>query len=575
MSEREPTPRDPCDLYAPTLAMLDAPNLDPGERRAALAHLAGCAHCQADQRAYSRLDADLRHTFGPGGAAPLRTADLLAVIGATHEPSTRVTMRSVVDLGHLDDTERMDRMHDTDRRDDVSAPSREVATPPTLRPGRQQWKAGLGAAAVALVVIVIAATLFSMRSHLSPVKTTGAAATQTTQGHAGGSVTAISMDSPTDGWAIGRPDASIVPPTPSGGSAGAAASSAIFYHFNGSAWVQAALVHGFDPTGAGDAFGVYIKMLSPTDGWAFDGGAHLLRYDGTAWRAATIGLSGSEQVVYVQTLTMISPTDGWAAARVNGGAAGTGTVSFLRYDGQRWTLDKSDLALPSAVDASLLTITGISETTGGDVWATSAPVPAGTAGVALVFHRVNGVWRVAATLRGAQTGTTISPTGIYMSSPTSGWIIGVAYQYTTSSEGTTTTGRALLLRYDGASWKPVSAPLAAVAEGASLQQIVAMGPNDIWVSGSAGHTEMASGLQLSSLLLRYDGQTWTSVTPNVAPTNGTTKTAIVTNISVSSDGALWMVGGTSVMSGNQTSAAPLFWRYRDGAWSAAPVTTGK
>ncbi len=89
MSERNGAAHNACERFAPTLAMLDTPDLDPAERAAALAHLAGCAHCQADQAAYARMDTALRATFGAQAASPLRTAELLAAIGATHEPAPR------------------------------------------------------------------------------------------------------------------------------------------------------------------------------------------------------------------------------------------------------------------------------------------------------------------------------------------------------------------------------------------------------------------------------------------------------------------------------------------------------
>jgi len=580
MSEQERTTRAACDRYAPTLAMLDEPGLDADERRAALAHLAGCARCQADQRAYARMDADLRRAYGPAVAAPQSTAALLAAIGATGEAPIHATIHSEVDLGDIANTGRTSRMRDPDRHDDTSAPTRRVAPSSTLdaRLGWQRWTVGFGAVAVTLVVIVIAATLFSMRARLSPTPATGAAATQTAQAQshlnaAHGVVVAISMDSPTDGWAISQHSASSLPPTPSGGNT---PSGVDFYHYNGSAWVLTQSFPQFQPRD-GLLPGVYLKMFSPTDGWAYGWNymisGQLLHYDGVAWRPMSISLPGGVQVSYMQTLDMISPTDGWAAAFVKGGAAGAGAVGILRYDGQQWTLDTTNFALPSGVDASQLTITSFTETPGGDVWATAA-APSGTGGIAIVFHRVNGVWTVANTPHSANTATTITPMDIYMSSPTSGWIAAEAYQNTTTSEGTGTTVHPLLLRYDGASWTPVTVPLATATNDAPLLQIAAMGPDDIWVSGRASSaTVTSSGLQISSLLLRYDGQTWSQVTPSVSIKGG--NAASITNIALAPDGSLWAVGSLTALSGAQGGAAPLFLRYHNGAWSVTPATSDK
>ncbi|MDE3231443.1 MAG: hypothetical protein KGO05_16310, partial [Chloroflexota bacterium] len=186
MSERNDAPRAACAQFAATLAMLDAPDLDPTARAAALAHLAICPYCQADQAADARLAADLRATFGADAPAPFHTADLLAAIGATSEPApaprpatqpTASAIRSVVDLGAFGDTGGKDTVNDfgrqtTDRqRRDTHADARRAAPIPSprsdTRSGWGRWTTPLAAVAVALVVIVVAATLFSLRGRPS------------------------------------------------------------------------------------------------------------------------------------------------------------------------------------------------------------------------------------------------------------------------------------------------------------------------------------------------------------------------------------------------------------------------
>ncbi len=213
------------------------------------------------------------------------------------------------------------------------------------------------------------------------------------------------------------------------------------------------------------------------------------------------------------------------------------------------------------------------------MWAVGGAPPANPqptlSGVGLIFHRVNGVWQVATALNSIHSSTELDPYGIYMTSSTSGWIVGGAHQSKQSSEGYTTVSHALLLRYDGHRWTQVTAPLGTVTENDSLQQIVGTGPNDIWASGrSSADAVTSTGLQISSLLLHYDGASWSQVTPSISVTGG--NLAMILSIDCR---PRWRHCGQSADCANypnsQVLPMPLFWFYRNGAWSVAPATRGK
>lgn len=591
MSERKNARRAACARFAPTLAMLDAPDLDPAERAAALAHLAGCIWCQADQAADARLSANLRAVYGADGATPFRTADLLAAIGATREPApprwvtppTHEAIRSVRYLDDFEETRGMNPMNERDRLTPsqrgagTSAPTRKAAIPslrgPDTRSGWSRWTAPFATVAVALVVIVVAATLFSLRgnpgsgtgSHSTHANATATALAQTQIGNVnGGAVLAVSMDSPTDGWAVGLPGNSAAHPTPS--SSNGPTPSAVLYHYNGSVWVQSASVADFQPpVGSAD---VYLKMLSPTDGWLFDGDRSLLHYDGSAWRATAISLPGVSSI-YILSIKMASPSLGWAAVNIGGGR-----TRFARYDGARWTLE-SITGLPASVNAQQLAIAGIAVSPQGDAWAVGGAPPAnpvpGMSGVGLVFHRVGGQWVAQAPLNSPGAKVEIDPYSIYMSSPTSGWIVGQQAQSQSTSEGMTQTIHALLLRYDGQRWTPVTVPLGNDA----LTQIVGVGSDNIWASGRTNANEiLANGVTMTALLLHFDGQRWSQVWPNAPIHNATSAYVSASGLAMSSDGALWAVGGAEFAQGQQPTIGPVFWRY-SGAWSLLPATSGK
>ncbi|HEX8726974.1 MAG TPA: hypothetical protein VF739_00035, partial [Ktedonobacterales bacterium] len=445
------------------------------------------------------------------------------------------------------------------------------------RLGWSRWTTPFATVAVALVVIVVAATLFSLRgrpsggtgSNSTHANATATALAQAQPGSVnGGFVLAVSMDSPTDGWAIGQPGDTPAHPTPSSG--GAPAPSAVLYHYNGSAWVQSASVANFQLGGGiGDA---YFKMLSPTDGWAFDGDRSLYHYDGSAWRAVAISLPGVSSV-YIQSIDMVSPSLGWAAVNIGGGR-----IRFARYDGARWTLEPIT-GLPATVNASGFAIAGITVTPQGDAWAVGAgsppnPTP-GMSGVGLVFHRVGGQWVAQAPLNTPSAKVAINPYGIYMSGPNSGWIIGEQEQNKTTSEGTRSITHTLLLRYDGQRWTQITVPLGTVTDYETLTQIVGVGPDNIWVSGrsSAGQV-IAGGVQVDALLLHFDGQSWSQVWPDAPIHNVTAISVSYSGLAMSSDGTLWAVGGASLVQDQQAQNGPVFWRYSGGAWSLLPATSG-
>lgn len=608
MSEQERASRDACARYAPALAALDAPGLDANERSAALEHLANCAYCQADQRAYAQLDSELRGAFGPAAASPLRTAALLAAIGATHEPApqprrasqpVREAIRSVVDLGDIDTLGGSSRMSETDGRgtdSDVESgrEARQLAAIPTLRPGprgrggQRRWAVGFSAVAAVVVFVVVAATLFASHAarpgvpqtaHNAATRTAMAQATASAQLGAG-SLNIISMDSPTDGWAIGS-----APSAP--GSGQNQNPAALIYHYDGAQWTLKAQVTGFNALGGGDT-PAWIKMFSATDGWAFDGAGDILHYDGTAWRQAPISLLGGVKVNGVIAFDMVSPTEGWAVANVTT-AAGP-TITFLHYLsprwGSQWSMEQSAIAVPGLnMSSPSLSIYGFSATTNGDAWAVGAAYASVTNGqgtsnqAGLIFHRVNGVWRVASALNQPNASTELIPSSIVMTSPTSGWIAGASRLLTPSSNGTFDTDHALLMRYTGAHWIPVTLPIDFPSDGDFLNQIVANGPNDIWVEGNTNSGSVtAAGAQIYALLLHYDGKSWSQSKPDVSVSGG--YQANVANIALAPDGSLWAAGSAMKMYDAQGYPVqnvlnPLVWLYRNGIWSPVPIASGK
>ncbi len=310
-------------------------------------------------------------------------------------------------------------------------------------------------------------------------------------------------------------------------------------------------------------------------------GTQVLRYDGTAWRSTTITVTGNEQIVQLLALDMVSPTEGWAAARLNT-TSPQGALGFLRYDGTQWVVEQGDFSLPG-LDKNTLMITGISAAPGGDVWAVGSAYPyaapntsqSSSSQVGLIFQRVNGVWRLASQLNQIGASTALIPSGILMTGPATGWIVGSSQQTQQSPDGAIGISHALLLHYDlqqtGTRWVPVAAPIANPSNGDQLNEIVATGPDDVWVNGNTSGETITAGLAINSLLLHYDGARWTAVTPAFPSLTGVDN-ASIDNIALTPDGTLWAVGALEIGQDNQGVVRPLMCSYSDGAWSVATVT---
>jgi hypothetical protein len=130
-------------------------------------------------------------------------------------------------------------------------------------------------------------------------------------------------------------------------------------------------------------------------------------------------------------------------------------------------------------------------------------------------------------------------------SPIPGQLIGVSAGPGGSAwaAGSTTSGRALIVHRNGATWSQAASPSPG---GAALLHGVSAAPGgSAWVAGDT----CASGCGTSSeadrtLILRWDGLSWSQT---ASPSPG--RTAFLYGVSASPDGSAWAVGYTGTSSG--------------------------
>jgi len=145
-------------------------------------------------------------------------------------------------------------------------------------------------------------------------------------------------------------------------------------------------------------------------------------------------------------------------------------------------------------------------------------------------------------------------------SPIPGQLIGVSAGPGGSAwaAGSTTSGRALIVHWNGATWSQAASP---VPGGTALLHGVSAGRDGgVWAAGDT----CASGCGTSSeadrtLILRWDGLSWSQT---ASPSPGST--AFLYGVSASPDGSAWAVGYTGTPSGADRT---LILRWDGAAWS--------
>jgi hypothetical protein len=509
-------PGPDCPRFAALLPVLadDDGTLDPVDGDRARAHLAGCAYCRTQRAAYDRLDAGLRHHF---------SAAALAIPYSMEE-----TMSTILgDSGT------------------AGAPGSRPPSPtaPT-RPRHRRLFSGLGALAAVLILSLLAAVVFISHPRVTSVSTQqpfavpngaslpllGVSMVSSNEGWAVGNYTpavnasgtptshdkatavlyhflngtwtridvsvnapgephllAISMDSPTDGWAVGEKlvfaNGQI---------------AALLLHYDGHAWSQV--------SNSVQSYLGAVRMLSATEGWALSAigtDAAIYHYDGTSWTPQSVpavSVAGQQYSLQLANLSMTSPDDGWAvgaaippasAGGTSGSASPVGAGVILHYTGGTWQLQQ---IIPNAA------IIGIAMDAPGDGWAVgdevvaqqasnnTGPSNSAPSGHMLLLHFTAGHWvKVPVTIANPQRleGYFGSVT---MSSPTNGWIMGNANGSTTGPDQISNSF--VLLHYDGTSWTEVATPNVKARAGYVIAPYVITSfsvpaPNDVWAVGDA------------------------------------------------------------------------------------------
>ena len=520
-----------CDRMESLLPLLDDGGLDAVTYAAALAHLQGCARCQRERGHYRALDRALRDRFG---------------VSSVHLHTTEEIMR------HITESANDNQISDQSTRPVAEPPRRRFAHSRSLRP----WLSGLGAVAVVVLLLGMAAWLFAGRlgvgvgSHGGPPRYTFAGT------H--GLFASVSMISPTEGWALAQ-----VTKSP----AGSLPNTVTFYHYQNGVWTPTTLKLSQQAadtlrTGGPGGFNGTISMDSATDGWAlasnFNRGSVLFHYTNGKWQevdqgGATMGLSGIQALSAHSIWTFRSETY-------------YESPMIYHFDGvDTWTQQTINANL--SAHPRLVSLQMTSDSLG---WAVvSASGDYGNPEYIVLQYAGNNTWTIHSTINAGNLGEI---SGLAMVSPDEGWAFGSrgndGPSFITAGKPTTQT----LFHYIHGKWQ--SAPLGIESAGpfVTLQKIVMRSADDGWIIAQEQNQRpgiTASGIERDTILLHYDGSSWKQVAaPNVGG-----DASEITGVSFAGD-AGWACGYVAALPDGQTIqdsdvpsyGSPMLWTYQNGAW---------
>ncbi len=527
MNHHTPASAITCAQMELLLPVLDDGENDPAYA-AALEHLRACAHCQRERARYAVLDQAVRERFGFSSVRPYATEDIMRHI-----------------------TERSEQADNTDHSAPLSSGPRRPYY--VSRP----WLSGLGAVAVVVVLLGMAALLFGGRLGLG-VGSRGGPSRPSFPGTQG-LLADVSMVSPTEGWALAQ-----VTKTPDGKST---PKTVTFYHYQNGLWTpemvnlsnDAATLLG---TGGVGGFNGVLSMDSATDGWAmarnFNRGSVLFHFSAGKWQEVQQGAPGGN----LAGIQAISAHSVW----VFNDPFSSGSPAIFHFDGASWTQQTINANI--GAHGQILALRMVSDSQG---WALMKPSQDyGDPNYTVLKYTGNNTWTTHSTLNAGNLGEI---SGLAMVSADDGWAIG---QRGIDGPSSVTAGKPVpqvLYHYSNGKWQSV--PLQFTSGGAfvTLQSIVMRSAHDGWIIAQEQNMQpgvTASGIEKHTILLHYDGASWTETqTPDVGG-----DASAITGMSFAGDVG-WACGFVAALPSGQTIqdsdvpsyGSPMLWSYQNGGWT--------
>ncbi len=551
MSQHPQSTLATCADIASLLPLAGHNLLDERDAATLRAHLATCAACRAELALYDRVEAAWSRSFAPHP-----------------EASPLVSKQDILDL-----------LTDSSNHVVSAAPTRVSARPvlPAARHSRsRRFVRGLSALAATVLIVVLVGAALLARGH-----TPGGAAGKATpalppsQHISDSGLADISMVSPTEGWAVGG---TYLADYNHSSNPDSLSEDVLLWHYLNGAWSPVQLpLHGRltsismdSPT---DGWAIGENLYSQTQDRLL-----LLHYDGHTWKQMPAQTIRAEILGQVQ---MLSPSDGWIIGSVLPlGPQAAAHSGIWHYDGQTWKEDSLPTSLSDLTQKNAVQVTGISMISATEGWAVAIvtpviemppsptpilPLPQDVSPSSIILHYSGGRWEVQRPISNARLSS------VSLLSASDGWIAGATTTENlvpdpNSPNGSVVNGATapLLLRYTGGQWIEATASLhVQTSKIEGLHRVSMRSANDGWLLFFPKDQNV-----FSSTLLHYNGVQWGLVS---LPIIKNTSSYSISDISMVSPTEGWAVGSRTVKSssGYTLLNVPIILHYLNGAWSVA------
>lgn len=396
-----------------------------------------------------------------------------------------------------------------------------------------------------LAFITAAAMVFSGMTIASPALAAAQAATGCRTTVAGGTLTDVAASSPSNAWAVGY-----YPPVPTVQTL--TDDQTLIEHWNGSTWCKVASP---DPGGAARENQLLaVAVTSPSNAWAvgyYINASYVSKtlvehWNGHSWRqVASPDPAAPGMGNQLNDVAATSATDAWAVGTyVN--TSHVGRSLLLHWNGSRWRVapspDRStntELLGVVVRSATNVWVTGDYDTStffaqtlishwNGRAWTPMpTPNPAGksnanylqnlavpsSSAALAVGHYFNSTSALTFSARGDgthwRTVATPNPAGtsnadnllddVAATSAANAWTVG-EYRQVSGPYQT------LILHWTGTAWKRLASP-DVTGQHNILYAVAATSSSNAWAVGGLASTQ--TGLNLRTLILHWNGQTWT------------------------------------------------------------------
>jgi eukaryotic-like serine/threonine-protein kinase len=299
-----------------------------------------------------------------------------------------------------------------------------------------------------------------------------------------------------------------------------------------------------------------VVAISASNAWAWGLGCSdtkctktlILRWNGTTW--AQVPSPDLGTAYYITGVAAASAGSAWAVGYTESGTS-TRTL-ILRWNGTAWTRVPS----PSPAGSFLY---GVAATPAGTAWAvgcTGCGTDSTATSTSTLILRWNG-----ATWTQVPPPVVGSLDGVAAVSASSAWAVGYTITFPTSGRSGTST---LILHWNGATWAQVPSPDLGTAY--YITGVAAVSARSAW---AVGYTSIVNGEVASTLILHWNGATWTRVPSQnhgVGEITGVAATPAGTAWAVGCTGGCFTADGHGLLS---TSAA-LILRWNGTAWTRVP-----